>query len=117
MPGTPSARNAERQPYACATAPAMSAASHAPNGAPSAKIDSAMGRRSAGKQSDTIEVDGGVAPASPTPTPMRAITNCKVVWDMPHSIVKPDHSTRDAATMLRRFERSASHATGMPKAT
>ena len=37
----------------------------------------AIGRRSAGKQSETIDVDGRVAPASPTPTPMRLIRNCK----------------------------------------
>ncbi len=76
-PGTPSAMNAARQLKACATAPAILAPSHAPIGAPSASTVIAMGRRSGGKQSETMAVDGGVPPASPTPTPMRPSRNSK----------------------------------------
>src|ERR1700722_15036869 len=70
-PGAPSAKKAARHPKASATAPARSAPIQAPMGAPRVITDSAIGRRSGGKQSDTIEFDGGVAPASPTPTPTR----------------------------------------------
>jgi hypothetical protein len=72
----PSAKNADLQPNAWATAPARSAPIQAPIGAPSANMLRAMGRRSAGKQSETIDDDGGVAPASPNPTPTRPISSC-----------------------------------------
>ena len=47
----------------------------APMGAPSAKMVMAMGRRTAGKLSAMIELAGGVPPASPTPTVIRAATS------------------------------------------
>ena len=49
---------------------------------------SAMGRRVAGKQSDTRDADGGVAPASPNPTPKRPTRNCRYDWAMPQNTVK-----------------------------
>src|ERR1700733_13753691 len=116
-PGTPSAKKAARQPSAWATAPAKSAPIHAPIGAPRASTDNAIGRRSGGKQSDTIDVEGGVAPASPTPTPMRPNSSCQYVCDTPHNTVNPDQMISAAATMLRRFERSANQAMGIPKTT
>src|SRR5271168_35640 len=116
-PGTPSARNAARQPRACATAPAIFAPNQAPIGAPSASTVIAMGRRSAGKQSDTMAVDGGVPPASPAPTPMRPSKNSQYVRDSPHSAVKADQTIREAAKILRRLERSANQEIRMPKDT
>ena len=86
-------------------------------GAPRASTVNAMGRRSAGKQSDKIEEEGGSPPASPTPTPIRPSRNCKYVSDRPQNTVKADQITRAAARMLRRFERSASHEIGKPKVT
>ena len=78
----------------------------------------AMGRRSAGKQSETMEVEGGVAPASPTPGADAAHQELPVrSTPVPHKTVKPDHSISDAATMLRRLERSANQAIGMPQTT
>src|SRR6266481_7915725 len=96
-PGAPRAKKAARHPNAWATAPAKSAPIHAPIGAPKASTDNAMGRRSAGKQSDTIEVEGGVAPASPTPTPMRASTNCTEDKARPQHTVNPDQRIREVA--------------------
>jgi hypothetical protein len=53
------------------------APSHAPIGAPSASTVIAIGRRSGGKQSETMAVEGGVPPASPMPTPTRPSKNCQ----------------------------------------
>jgi hypothetical protein len=64
-----------------------------------------------------IELAGGVPPASPTPTPMRASMNCQDVRERPHSALIADHATREAERMLRRLERSASQEIGMPKVT
>ena len=64
-----------------------------------------------------IELAGGVPPASPTPTPMRASMNCSEVRERPQSALIADQTTSEAARMLRRLERSASQEIGMPKVT
>src|ERR1700732_3481065 len=100
-----------------APSPATSSAIHAPIGAPSASTVIAMGRRSGGKQSETMAVDGGVPPASPATTPMRPSRNSQLLRDSPHSAVKADQMIRDAAKILGRFERSANHEMRIPNDT
>src|SRR5256884_448980 len=116
-PGTPSAKNAARHPYAWATAPAVSAPRYAPIGPRAANMLSAIRRRAGGKESEKIEIEGGGAPASPPPTPKRASTNCKEDKAKPQDTVNPDQRIREVATMLRRLERSASQAMGRPQPT
>jgi hypothetical protein len=116
-PGTPSARKACRQSYMRATSPATSSAIHAPIGAPNASTVIAIGRRSGGKQSETMAVDGGVPPASPMPAPIRASANCIQPRERPQSAVKPDQTINEIERILRRFERSANHEIGMPQVT
>ncbi len=59
---------------------------------------------------------GGVQPASPTPTPIRASSNCQKFCATPHSAVIADHSARATAISLGRLVvgRSANRAMGMP---
>ena len=45
--------------------------------APSAKIVRAIGRRAGGNLSASIDVEGGVPPASPIPTPKRVSSSCQ----------------------------------------
>ena len=59
---------------------------------------------------------GGLDPASPTPTPMRASSSCVKFWARPQSAVIPLHRARATAMMFRRFDRSARAATGTPSA-
>ncbi len=57
---------------------------------------------------------GGVQPASPTPTPMRARISCQKFWAKPHSTVKALQAATEVPMMNGRFLRSARRAIGMP---
>ena len=61
-----------------------------------------------------IEWLGGLDPASPTPTPIRASSNCVKFCASPHTAVITLHTVSAIAMMLIRLPRSASRATGMP---
>ena len=60
-----------------------------------------------------LTLDAGVAPDSPTPTPIRASISCQELCTNPQASVISDRKNRDAATMLRRLRRSASIEIGM----
>ena len=62
-----------------------------------------------------IEWLGGLDPASPIPTPIRASISCVKFCARPHAAVMPLQTARLIAMMLRRLVLSASRATGMPK--
>jgi hypothetical protein len=64
-----------------------------------------------------MEVDGGVPPASPTPTPIRAASICQKVCASPQQRVMKDQRTSAPAMMLRRLERSAHAEMGSPIVT
>ena len=57
--------------------------------------------------------DGGMPPASPTPTPRRARKSCANDCAAPHSAVMPPHTTAAAAIRLRRLWFTAQTAAGM----
>ena len=76
-PGRPKAKNAVRQPYACAICAPPYRPTTMPSETPCEKIASAVPRYLSEKRSEMIECDGGFEPASPTPTPTRATTSCQ----------------------------------------
>lgn len=57
---------------------------------------------------------GGVAPASPTATPMRSTSSWTNPPASPHKAVKPDQARIQAANTRVRSRRSASRASGKP---
>ena len=61
-----------------------------------------------------MEWAAGLQPASPMPTPMRAAANCQKFMAKPDRAVMPLHTARDKPIRLRRFQRSAISARGMP---
>jgi len=58
---------------------------------------------------------GGLAPASPTPTPMRAASSIRKFWAMPQSAVMPLQMIIAIERIFTRLQRSASAAMGMPR--
>ena len=76
-------------------------------------MESAVARCSAGKISETIEWEGGDAPASPTPTPNRARNNCVKFCARPQSAVITLHMAAEIAIIFRRLLISAHRAIGI----
>jgi hypothetical protein len=61
-----------------------------------------------------MELAGGVQPASPIATPMRAISRNMKPVARPQSAVITDHTAMQSASRRTRFQRSAAIASGMP---
>ena len=61
-----------------------------------------------------IEWLGGLDPASPIPTPIRASSRWVKFCARPHRAVIPLHTPSATEMMFTRFTLSASAATGMP---
>ena len=61
------------------------------------------------------ECDGGLPPASPTATPTRLKKSMTKFTATPHTAVIALHNATANASTLRRFDRSAHAANGMPK--
>ncbi len=65
--------------------------------------------------SEIIECEGGLPPASPTATPMRAARSWKKLCARPQIAVIALQIVRHTASTLRREPRSARRAIGMPR--
>ena len=65
-----------RQPYSCAIHPPASTPIAPPTETPTAISENTVARFSGVKRSAIIDTTGGVKPASPIPTPMRASSRC-----------------------------------------
>ncbi|MCY1432648.1 hypothetical protein D9M71_486530 [compost metagenome] len=115
IPGAPSRMNAQRQPHSPAISPLRVKASTMPRLPPLANRPTALPRSLGGNRSAISDCAGGVEPASPTPTKMRASASCNALVAMPQSMVHSDQMNSEAATTLRRLERSASIATGIAR--
>ena len=61
-----------------------------------------------------IEWAGGVQPASPTPTPIRAASSWRKFRESPDATVIALQTSSARAMMLLRLERSARRAIGRP---
>ena len=61
------------------------------------------------------ECDGGLPPASPMAVNTRAPNSIPKFTAMPHAPVAALHSAHDHASTLRRLDRSAHAAMGMPR--
>ena len=75
----------------------------------------AVPRVCVGNRSEMMECDGGVEPASPTPTPIRARASCRKLAAYPQATVMALQMVMAAVTMFRRWLRSANIAMGMPR--
>ncbi len=85
-------------------------------GMPSPKKAMPPARFSGGRLSAIRAWAVGVQPASPTPTPMRASSNCQKFCATPHSAVITDHTATNTAIIRLRLLRplSATRAIGTP---
>jgi hypothetical protein len=61
-----------------------------------------------------MEWDGGLPPASPMPTPIRASASCQKPAARPQNAVMTDHTVIEMTRIHLRLWRSASRAMGMP---
>ena len=61
------------------------------------------------------ECDGGLPPASPIAVPTSAVKSMPKFTAAPHSAVMPLHIATASARTLRRLDRSAHAAIGMPR--
>ena len=76
--------------------------------------DSAKGRRAGRNRSAIIELDGANPQASPAPIKKRVSANCQISATNPVSAVMALQNRKPMAMMLRRLQRSAAQARGMP---
>ena len=104
-----------RHPQFSLTQPPPRYARSRPMFIPSENTPMAVPRFSGGKRSEMIEWEGGVDPASPTPTPILANAICTKVCAHPHSMAITLQMVIAAVMMFRRLVRSASIAMGMPR--
>ena len=103
-------------PAMSTTAPPKTLAKPAPRKIPIEKTDIAVDSRSGGKASLIIEYAGGVSPASPTDTPIRAASSAPNERAAPQSIVMTLHAATLHAMIARRLVRSARRPIGNPSA-
>ena len=74
----------------------------APMGTPIENTESANARRRRGKMSEMIECDGGLPPASPTPTPTRNNASWAKFWAAPISaVIRLQKASDSDTTRLR----------------
>ena len=74
----------------------------------------AVARLVIGNRLETIDCDAGIVPASPTPTPIRARKRCQKFCAKPQVAVITLKIPVQMTMMLRRLNRSARAAMGMP---
>ena len=114
-PGSPTTKNATRQPYHSLIQPPTKNPIKMPQLIPVPNMAMAVERRSGGYRSAIIECDGGLEPASPTPTPMRSSNSwIKLVAAAHKAVIKLQRKT-EKDIRLRRLLRSAHIAIGIPR--
>src|SRR5205085_1263391 len=96
------------------THPSIGKNSNTASEVPEVRIPMARGLRLLVKISDVIDVAGAIAVASPAPMRNRVAASCQTLETVPVRIVIPLQNARPRASRLRRLERSAIRANGMP---